>query len=146
MLYILYLIGTVSMVVAGIGVSHLLSFTDGVTLFFVLIPCALILIFTRSIKSFGRSFLFIFGKKNYSLEQYKESMQSVKMVMLTAMLFGSLGFMIGIVNSFRSSKILSPDMAHTIVLDISVALLSLFYAVCVCVILLPVYFMLKKQS
>ena len=145
MLYAIYLIGLTGITVWGIGLEHMWAFVDSVTLYFILLFCVFCLVFTKSLKPFGRSFLLAFGKKNDSLVQCRESLQSVKMVMLMAALSGLLGFLIGSINGLKFSDALSPDIVYHIALDTSVAFISIFYAVCICVILLPVYFMVKKH-
>ena len=68
-------------------------------------------------------------------------------VMETAAVSGGLAFLISTVNVFRG---LAPSWAEAdgmvwLLLDLSVALLPLFYLLVVCMVLLPPYYMLKKR-
>ena len=75
MYYIIYLLGIVFYFVKGIGIHKIFpGFIDYVTLVFILFPCFFILFCTKSFKSFGRAFLFAFGKRDASLTQYRESL------------------------------------------------------------------------
>lgn len=145
MLYIIYLISMVIYLLYGIGWDRLLNFFDPVTLEFLVVPCILILFVTGSFAAFGRAFLFAFGKKEYGLSQCRESLQSVRMVMQTASMAGGICFLIGLTNGIRSLDWSELDNIGWLFLDLSVASLALFYAFLVCLILLPVYFLLKKE-
>lgn len=138
---ILYLL----VVISGMGVDRMFNYMDSTTLMFVLFPSVLTLFYTKSYKAFGNAFLFAFGKKTDSADSYKESLQAVKMVMVTSSVFGCLGFMIGMFNSIRSKDFASPEALHWVLQDLTVAMLSLLYPLLICVILLPVWFILKKH-
>ncbi len=146
MYYIIYLLGIVFYFVKGIGIHKIFpGFIDYVTLVFILFPCFFILFCTKSFKSFGRAFLFAFGKRDASLTQYRESLASVKMTAVTAVVFGILCCMIGMINSVTFCSLSSFDDIYWILRDAGVALLSPFYSLLVCMILLPVYFLLKQH-
>ena len=59
--------------------------------------------------------------------------------------FGSLCCMIGMINSVTFCSLSSFDDIYWILRDAGVALLSPFYSLLVCMILLPVYFLLKQH-
>lgn len=143
MLYIVYLVSMVIYLLYGIRWDRLLNFYDPVTLEFLVFPCILILFVTGSFAAFARAFLFAFGKREYGLLQCQESFQSVRMVMHTAFVSGGVCFLIGITNAIRTAD-LSENISW-LLLDLSVASLSLFYALLVFLILLPVCFLLKKH-
>lgn len=144
MYYIIYLIGIVVFLIKGIGITNLSGFIDSITLILVLFPCLLMLICTKSLKPFGECFLFPFSKKDYSLLQCKRCLQSIKMFITTAVVSGIICFMIGTVNSLRSLSI-SQDYLIVLGANISVCLLSLFYVLLVCILLLPLHVMLKQH-
>lgn len=145
MLYTVYLICVVLYLNYGIGFDRLLHFFDPITLEFLVFPCILILFATRSFTAFGRAFLFAFVRKEYTLSRHRESLQAVRMVMSTASVFGGICFLIGSVNAVRALDWSSLDSIGWLCLDLSVAALSLFYALLICLILLPVCFLLKKE-
>lgn len=104
-----------------------------------------ILFCTKSFKAFGRAFLFVVGKRGNSLAAYKESLHAVRMVMSISAVFGGLRFLIGLMNCIRSTDLSSMEGFGWVLRGASVAILSLFYPLLICVILMPVYFMLKKH-
>lgn len=144
MLYIVYLVSIVLYLIWGISWNRIVNYVDTITLEFVVLPCILMLFCTRSFPAFGRGFLFAFGKRDYSSRQYRESLSSVKMVMLTSVIFGSVCFVIGTINGICSLEWSSADSIGWFCLNLAVAMISLFYPLLICVILLPVYFLLKK--
>lgn len=146
MLYIVYLVCVVLYLICGIGWDRLLYFFDPVTVEFLVFPCILILFVTRSYKAFGRAFLYAFGRKEYAPSQCRESLHAVRMVMRTASVFGGICFLIGSINGIRSLDWSSLDSVGWLFLDLSVAALSLFYAFLICMILLPVYYLLRKEE
>lgn len=145
MLYTVYLICVVLYLNYGIGFDRLLDFFDPITLEFLVFPCILILFVTRSFTAFGRAFLFAFVRKEYTSSQHRESLLAVRMVMGTVSVFGGVCFLIGSVNAVRALDWSSLDSVGWLCLDLSVAALSLFYALLVCLILLPVCFLLRKE-
>ncbi len=146
MLYMIYLVGAIFLLMNGIGFDRFFAnYLDIYTLGFVLLPCVLVLFCTGSLKAFGRAFLLIFGRGDTSLISYEESTQAVRMVMLTAGVFGGIGFIAGMINSIRSLDFSLPDVYGWFLRDASTAMLSLFYPLLVCVILLPVCYMLNRH-
>lgn len=145
MLYSVYLISFVLYLSYGIGWERMTNFIDFITVSYLIFPCILILFCTGLFPAFGRAFLFAFGRKEYSRSQCQESLQSVKMVMGTAFIFGGICFLIGRINSIRSMDWFVPDNIGWMFLDESVALLSFFYALLICAVLLPLPFMLKRH-
>lgn len=146
MLYIVYLVCMVLYLIRGIGWDRVLNFFDPITLEFLVFPCILILFATRSFKAFGRAFLYAFGRREYAPSRCRESLQAVRMVMETALVFGGICFLIGSINGIRSLEWSELDSIGWLFLDLSVAELSLFYALLICMILLPVYCLLKKEQ
>lgn len=145
MFYIVYLASMVVYLIYGIRWDRILNFWDPITLEFLVFPCILILFVTGSFRAFGRSFLVAFGKREYETSQYRESLLSVNMVMGAASVSGGICFLIGISNSIRSLDWSELNNIGWLFLDLSVASISLFYALLICMILLPVYFLLKKE-
>lgn len=143
MYYIIYVVGIAAYLLNGIGFSNLSSFRDSITLSLVLFPSLLMLFCTKSFKTFGECFLFTFGKRNYTLLQCRRCLQSIKMVMSTSAVSGIICVMISTINLLRSPYRASGSL-ELLGLDISVAVLSLFYVLIICIILLPLYFMLKQ--
>ena len=146
MLYVVYLVCAALYLVYGISCDRLLNFFDPITLEFLLFPCILILFVTRSFTAFGRAFLFAFGRKEYAPSQCRESLLAVRMVMCTASIFGGICFLIESVNGIRALDWSSLDSIGWLLLDLSVAALAPFYAFLICMVLLPVYFLLKKEQ
>ena len=146
MFYAVYLLFVLFYLFMGIGGAEKgINFVDQMTLRFVAVPCILMLFCTKSFRAFGRAFLFAFGKRDQEISKYQESAQSVKMVMVTAHVFGMVCFLIGMINAIRFTDWSSPDCFGWLCMDLSVAVLSLFYPLFICMILLPVFFMLKRH-
>lgn len=138
--------GIAFLLMQGIGFCrNLTNFMDGYTLGFVLIPCGLVLLCTRSLKAFGKAFLLVFGKGDVPLISYKESLLALRIVMSTSCVFGGLGFIIGMINCIRSTDFSEAYAFVWIAQGGAVAMLSIFYPLLVCVVLLPFYYMLQKH-
>ena len=72
----IFAFGIAVLLIRGVGGhTDLLNFWDSFTLEFILIPCGLILLCTKSLKAFGRAFLLAFGKGDAPLSSYRESLQ-----------------------------------------------------------------------
>lgn len=143
---VLAILSIILFLINGIGFQNdLMNYFDSFTLMFVLLPCVWILLYTRSFKAFGRAFLFAFGKRGNSIAAYRESLHAVRMVMAISTVFGCLGFIIGMINCICSTDFSSIEGFGWLIRCVSVAMLSLFYPLLFCVILLPIYFMLKKH-
>lgn len=138
MYYIIYLIGIVLLLVKGIGTSNLAGFRDSTSLLCVVLPGLLMLFCTKSLKSFGECFLFMFGKRNYSLLQCRRCLQSIKMFILSSVISGFIGLMISIKNILTLL-----DSFEMLGLNIGVAILTIFYVLIIVILLLPVIVMLK---
>lgn len=145
MFYAIYLLGIVLYLINGIGFSRCTNFVDNITLTYVLFPSILMLFCTRSWKDFGRAVLFAFGKRDLSYEQCKKSLQTMKILLCTLLLSGGICFGIGVVNSLRSVNWIQEDSVGWLLLDLSVAMLSFLYPLVLCILLLPVYLILKKD-
>lgn len=138
--------GIAFLLMQGIGyIRNFANFMDGYTLGFVLIPCGLVLLCTGSLKAFGRAFLLAFGKGDNPLISYQESLLAIRMVMSTSCVFGSLGFIIGMTNCIRSTNFSEPGAFVWLIQGAAVAMISLFYPLLVCVVLLPFYYILRKH-
>ncbi len=146
MLYIVYVIAVLIYLLEGIGLSRrLICFVDGTSFWFILIPCLLVLICTRSLKDFGSAFLLLFEKGDTSLTQYKKSLWAIKTTLMTAVISGGICFFIGMINSFRSFDATYTDALYWLILDASVAMISLLYPLVLLLLLLPLYLLLKKR-
>lgn len=146
MFYAIYLLTIfIYLVCASGAVTDLAPFIDTITLTYTLFPCFLVLWCTKSLKPFGRAFLYAFGKREQTLSEARESLSSVKMAAITSVLFGALCFMIGTINCFRHFDFTQIGDMSQLLADATVLTLSLFYPALICVILLPVYFLLKKH-
>ncbi|HBN56823.1 MAG TPA: hypothetical protein DD414_08605 [Lachnospiraceae bacterium] len=147
MLYGIYLLGIIFYLVNGIGnYENRVYFMDHTTILFVLIPCVLLLICTGSLPAFARGFLFAFGKRDYPRAKCEESLQAVRMTVYAAVVSGGVCFSIGMINGCRHLAMnWSPqDGINRLLLDLSVAVLSLLYPLLICLVLLPVCFLLKN--
>lgn len=143
---VLAILSIIILLISGIGFQNdLMNYFDSFTLLFVLLPCMWILLYTRSFRAFGRAFLFAVGKRGNSISAYRESLHAVKMVMAISSVFGCLGFIIGMMNCIRTTELSSIEGFGWVLRSVSVAMLSLFYPLLLCVILIPIYFMLKKH-
>lgn len=149
MFYMIYLLLIFIYIICGIGVGQSLdSFIDTTTLAYTVFPCVLILICTRSLRAFGSAFSFALGRRTPDLPRSEAALRSVKMTGLTALLSGALCSMIGTINCIRHLDPSTADLGDLSVYflqDLSVAMLSLFYPVLICIVLLPVYFLLKEH-
>lgn len=146
MFYIIYLLGTGLIFILANGFHRsVTNYIDPTTFLLIVLSCIFVLFCTKSMKAFGRTFLIAFGRKDYVSLQYRESLQSVKMVICTAAAWGALFFIIGSIKCFRYMQISSFDDISVILKSITVALLSLFYPLFICIILMPLYFGLKKH-
>lgn len=148
MYYLIYLLGVVWFLAKGIGsVQRYLNYVDHITLAFVLGPCVLVLFCTRSFRAFAGGVAYAFRKKEDAVLRIEESLHAVRMVMEMAVVSGILSFLISTVNVFRAlaARWTESDGAVLLLLDLSVALLPLFYMLVICMALLPSYYMLKKR-
>ena len=146
MFYAIYLLTIfIYLVCASGAVTDLAPFIDTITLTYTLFPCFLVLWCTKSLKPFGHAFLSAFGRRELTLEEARGSLLSVKMAAVTSVLFGALCFMIGTINCFRHFDLAQMEDMSRLLADVTVLTLSFFYPALVCVILLPVYFLLKKH-
>ena len=143
---LLAMLGIIILLISGIGFQNsFMNYYDSFTLVFVLLPCLWILFYTKSFRAFGRALLFAVGKRGNSIAAYRESYHAVSMIIAISTVFGCLGFIIGMINCIRSAALSSIEGIGNVICSLSVAMLSLFYPLLLCVILLPVYFMLKKH-
>lgn len=141
--YLIYLAGFVICVIYGIGVDKISNFIDSISFCFVVIPCVLIIISTGYWKGFIRAFICIFDQKKVTKEQIKESAKAVKLVCISSLIFGGLGIIISLVNALRSFDLRASQIGADIGADVSVALITIFYAFIINAILVPLYFKLK---
>ncbi len=144
--YFLYLIGLAICVIYGIGLNNLCNFIDIISLGFVVIPCILILVSTGYWKGFIKAFLCVINRSKYTTEERKDSVKAVKLVCISSLIFGGLGFTIGFVNSIHSFDLSESYLIPDVGAVISTALISIFYALLINAVLVPLYFELKHLN
>ncbi len=141
--FIVLILGVLFIVKYGIG-SRTWYFVDSISLEFILIPCLLSLLCTGYWRGFLKTFVYIIKRDNYTVEMIRDSSNALKLVCRSSFIWGSIGFTISMVNlmrrHMRNPKLDAPGLWG----DISVALLSLFYALVINAILVPLYFELKR--
>ncbi|MCI8464721.1 MAG: hypothetical protein HFI63_02495 [Lachnospiraceae bacterium] len=147
MYYAVYVVGMIFYIVYAIGFwGDFRVYADSGTALFILVPCVLLLFCTRSLRAFGRSVLFAFGKRDYGPSECGESFQAVKMTLYAVLVLGVLGFLISMINSIRGWKLqFLLDGVYDQFQNLAVAMLAPFYALLVCAFLLPIFFILKKH-
>ena len=123
------------------GLSAVLYFLDIVALVDILVIVIPFLFFSGLLKDFKASFGIAMGKKkSVTLLQLKRAKQSIELVMRATALTGLLATLIQVIitlYSVSNSKNLSPNLA--------VALLSVLYAIAVCLFLTPIRSRLAVQ-
>ena len=139
--YLIYLAGLLICLIYGISFNRIYNFIDLISFVFVVVPCILILISTGYWKGFIKAFAYISGRKIYSKKDMKESARAVKLVCISSLIFGMLGIIISLINVLHCMDLDSG--LSNIGPDISVALVSVFYAVFINAVLVPLYFKLK---
>lgn len=120
--------------------SQLLNFIDLRSFVFLLIPCLLVLFCTKSFRSFGRSFLFMSGKK---CAVAKDSLYALVTVMVTAVIAGIIHSITLILNFAYNMNLESGLL--TPLNDMLLALLSPLYSLVLCLMLLPVLISVWKH-
>lgn len=143
--YLLYLVSMTFCVLWGISWDRIGNFIDLTSFEFVMIPSILLLVCTGYGKDFIRAFICLVKKEACTKKQIKNSAKAVKMVCVSSLLFGGLGVIISLINALHSFNIDSPAMPF-VALDVSVALISIFYALIINAVLVPVYVMVKRLS
>ncbi len=140
--YLIYLIGFVICIIHGISLHNICNFIDAISFGFVIVPCILVLITTGYWRGFIKAFVYIFDKKRENKEGVRESAKAVKLTCLSSLIFGGLGVMISLINALHNLNL----EASYVAADVSVALISIFYALMINSILLPLYFELKRRD
>lgn len=151
MYYILYLLGCILLGSLAIMATHpgsspllntanLLNFLDIPTLIWVLAVCALVLLVTRSLRSFGRGLRAAFRREVLPAAQVRESLSAWRLVSLSALLAGGLGFLTNLMSMMHSLTFLDE-----VGIALNLACLALYYALFLDLLLLPVGVHLKRQ-
>lgn len=148
--YVVYLFGIMIFLLilitcdgASISLSKISNATDPYTLIFVVGICLLSLICTKMLIPFKNAICYIIFRNNeFTTKQLKASMLSVKVVFISALLGGGIGFVGQIINFSRSMDTDLAIMGSHII----VALISCFYGMVICIVLLPVYVLLKQST
>lgn len=143
--YLLYLAGMVVCVLWGISSERLGNFIDMTSFEFVVIPSILLLVCTGYGKDFIRAFICLVKKEACTKKQIKSSAKAVKMVCVSSLIFGGLGVVISLINALHSFNI-DLSAVSFVAPDVSVALISIFYALLINAVLAPVYVMVKRLS
>lgn len=136
--YLVYLVGLVILVLSGVGLDKVCNFADMISLGFVVIPCLLVLVCMGYWKGFIRAFIRVFTGKEYMEEEIENSIKAVKLTCVCSLIFGISGVIISVVNLIRSM-----DPAGNAGAGISVAFITIFYALIINAVLVPLYFKLK---
>lgn len=140
--YLIYLIGLVICMIYGISLHNICNFIDMISFEFVVVPCIIALITTGYWRGFIKAFVYIFDKGiEPTKERVRESARAVKLVCIFSLVFGGLGVTISLVNALHNLDLESSYVGA----NVSVALISIFYALIINAILLPLYFELKRR-
>ncbi len=142
MRYLIYVIGMVFCMIYGISLHKICNFIDAISFGFVVVPSILALITTGYWKDFLKAFVYIFNKGRETKERVRESAKAVKLVCISSLIFGGLGVTISLINALHGLNLKASHVGA----DISVALISIFYALMINAILLPLYFELKRRD
>jgi len=127
----------------GIG-SRTRSFIDPVSMELILIPCLLVLLCTGHWRGFLRAFVRVIKRDGCTAEMIRDSAGAVKLVCSSSLIWGGIGFTISMVNILRAF-VQDPEFSASVLgADISVALISLFYALVINAVLVPLYFELNR--
>ena len=137
------ILGVLFIVKYGIG-SRTWYFVDSISMEFILIPCLLVLLCTGYWRGFLKAFVYIIKRDNCTAEMIKDSANALKLVCRSSLIWGSIGFTISMVNLMRKHMLDSEFASPMLWGDISVALLSLFYALIINAVLVPLYFELNR--
>ena len=138
--YLIYLAGLILCLSYGIRLDRICNFIDAISFGFVVIPCILVLICMGCWKEFIRAFMYIFDQKTHEKRDVNESARAVKLACISSLIFGGLGVAISLINALRGLNI---EPSSYIGADLSVALISIFYALIINAVLVPLYFKLK---
>lgn len=151
MYYTLYLLGCI--LVGGLAImatppgsgpllntANLLNFLDVPTLVWLLAVCTLVLLGTRSLRAFGRGLRSAFRHKNLPAAQAQESLSAWKHMSLAALLAGGLGFLTNLMSMMHSLA-----FVDEVGIALNLACLSLYYALFLDLLLLPVGVFLKRH-
>lgn len=141
--YLIYLASIIICIIyGGIRMDRIGNFIDLTSFEFVVLPCILVLICTDHGKDFLNAFVCLFHKEKYSEEKAKDGAEAVKLVCISSLIFGGLGVVISSINVLKGLDLaaLHPGI---VAFDVSVALVSIFYALVINAVLAPLYFMLK---
>lgn len=125
----------------SIDFMNIINFLDFVDLGFILVVCLITLLCTRSARPLKDAFVIALCKRDYTTEQYENSLLSVKLTMLSAFAAGCIMFLISVVNILKSMDMTSGySMLGN---ELSTGLIAPIYSLVIAFILLPVYAELK---
>lgn len=134
---VVLILGVLFMIKCGIG-SGTWYFVDFISMEFILIPCFLVLLCTGYWRNFIKAFVYMIKRNNCTAEMIRDSTNALKLVCRSSLIWGSIGFMISMVNLMRH-HMLEFDFP-ALCGDISVALLPIFYTLIINAVLMPLYF------
>ena len=123
--------------------ANLCNLVDLPTLVWVLAVCVLVLLGTRSLRPFGRGLRAAFRREVLPVPQARESLAAWKHVSLAALLAGGMGFLVNLISMARNLDVAFRDEAG---LALGLACVSLYYALFLDLLLLPVGAALKRQA
>lgn len=139
---VVLILGVLFIVKYGIG-SRTSYFVDHISLEFILIPCLLVLLCTGYWRGFLKAFAYIIKRDGCTAEMIRDSINSLKLVCSTSLIWGSIGFTISMVNLMRRHMLDFAFDVPALCGDISVALLPVFYTLIINAVLVPLYFVLN---
>ncbi len=138
---VILILGVLFIVQYGIG-SRTSYFVDSISMGFILIPSLLMLLCTGYWRGFLNAFVYLIKRNHCPAEMIRDGANALKLVCRSSLLWGSIGFIISMVNLMRRHM---PDPEFGALCgDISVALLPLFYSLVINAVLMPLYFELNR--
>ncbi len=137
------ILGALFIVKYGVG-SRTWYFVDPISMAFILIPSLLMLLCTGYWRGFLKAFVYIIKRDHCTAEMVRDSTNALKLVCRSNFIWGSIGFTISMVNLMRNHMIDSELAVPALLGDISVAMLTLFYALVINAVLTPLYFELNR--
>lgn len=111
---------------------------------FILIPCLLMLLCTGYWRGFLKAFVYVIKRDNCTAEMIRDSANALKLVCCSSLIWGSIGFTVSMVNLLCAHMLDFEFAASMLGANISVALISLFYALVINAVLVPFYFILNR--
>lgn len=154
MMYVLYVFGSCLLLYLGsifrvsagsihIVPSRIANFLDVRAFLFVLLFCLLVLLGMRAIQDFRKAISLMVRGGSASAAQYRQCARVVKAVMHTAVASGAAYAVIQAINLLQAMDLSSRSSVGPSAVS---ALLSIFYAAVICVLLIPVVLTMKKGA